>query len=296
MHRRRRAQLSLIDLLPIHTGISEDHLLVVLKSYFDGGNQADSSRYDVLSLASISGTPSQWRAFEREWKATLKTHNNTPWLHTTDALTLNDPYTKANGWDESKVQDFISGCVQVIENHLTIPNIEDRSKPGRDGLFSHVISVVLKDFIRARDACADLPKTVEEICATQSVAMVFERGKAKGADFYYLTFDQNEAFMGHVLDRQRNRKARKHLQPVVGRILGTGEADMRDVPALQVADVLAWSYSHKRNKPLYPWQQTLLKHYKWVDDWYEYDDLLKLVPGVSSLVKSWNLPPRTPTR
>jgi hypothetical protein len=30
---------------------------VLLKSYLDGGNQADSTRYDVLSLASVTGEP-----------------------------------------------------------------------------------------------------------------------------------------------------------------------------------------------------------------------------------------------
>jgi len=295
LHRSLVAQFSLVDLMPIHSGISKEHLLVVLKSYFDGANQADSSLYDVLSLASISGTPSQWRAFEREWKATLKTHN-APWLHTTDALTMNDPYTTENGWDAHKVQAFLSGCIGTIENHLVVPNIEDRTKEGKYGLVPHVVSIVLKDFIRARDANADMPRAVEELCVTQSVATVFARGDALGADFYYLTFDQNEPFMGHVLDRQRNRKARNHLKPITGRIMHTGESDMRDVPALQVADIFAWSYSHKRTVPLYPWQSTLLTHYKWVDEWFEYDDLLKLIPGVTDLVKSWNLPPRKPTR
>jgi hypothetical protein len=176
-------QFSLIDLMPVHIGISKEHLLVVLKSYFDGGNQADSSRYDVISLASISGTPNQWRAFERDWKAVLKTHN-APWLHTTDALTMNDPYTTENGWDKDKVQDFLSGCVGTIENHLVVPNIEDRTKEGKYGMFPHVVSIVLKDFIRARDTNPDMPRAVEELCATQSVATVFARGQAQGANFY----------------------------------------------------------------------------------------------------------------
>jgi hypothetical protein len=58
---------------------------VVFKSFFDGGNEADSTQYDFVSLASVSGTETQWRAFERDWGAVLKKHN-APWLHTTDVL------------------------------------------------------------------------------------------------------------------------------------------------------------------------------------------------------------------
>ena len=34
---------------------TEDHLLVALKSYFDGSNHADSSEYDRISIASVCG-------------------------------------------------------------------------------------------------------------------------------------------------------------------------------------------------------------------------------------------------
>ena len=37
---------------------------MVLKSFFDAGNQADSTQYDVVSLASVSGTSEQWRPFD----------------------------------------------------------------------------------------------------------------------------------------------------------------------------------------------------------------------------------------
>jgi hypothetical protein len=189
----------------------------------------------------------------------------------------------------------MSDCVTVVEHHLCVPNIENRSKEGRAGLIPLVVTVVLEDFIKARSSNTDVPETATELCGAQSVAMMLARGKAMGVDFYYLTFDQNESFMGHILDRQNNRKARKHLEPIAGRIEQIDESDMRDVPALQMADLFAWSYSHKR-KPIYPWQHRMLSHAKWVDDWYDYDAIAKVIPGVAALVKSWALPRRRPTR
>ena len=268
---------------------------MVIKSFFDGGNQADSTQYEVASLASISGTPDQWRRFTPDWKAVLKRHS-APWLHATDALTLNGPYTQRRGWDKTRVNEFISDCVSVINNHLTIPNIADRRKPGRVGLFPHVISIVLKDFNKARDVVPNFTQDATELLAVQSAFLIFERGKAGGAHFYYFTFDQNEPYMGHILDRKNNRKARRHLAPYLDRLQHIGQSDMRNVPALQVADLFAWSYSHKNHRPLYDWQKSLLKHRQWVDDWYDYDAMIKPIPGAGDIIKSWRLPKRKPTR
>ena len=270
-------------------------MIVILKSFFDGANQADSTQYDVISLASVSGTSEYWRPFERDWKATLKRHH-APWLHTTDAVSLKrQPFTKENGWDEAKRDVFISDCVTVIEKHLLHPKSK-REPRGRPGLLAHVVTIVLSDFIRARTANPEVPRDVTVLCATQAVDRAIARGKVIGVHHYYLTFDQNEPFMGHILDRQHNRKARKHLAPVIERISHIGESDMREVPALQMADLFAWCYSHKKRTPRFDWQNRLLSHRKWIDDWYTYDKLIRIIPGVADLVQSWGLPPRKPTR
>jgi len=163
-------------------------VFVLLKSYLDGGNQADSTRYDVLSLASVTGEPDQWRAFEADWASNLAAHH-AHWLHTTDALALKDPFTEAKGWNKVKVDAFISDCVGVIERHLIIPNFDNPKKPASPGLFPHVVSVALSDFVKARNVNPDVPNTAEEVCAVQSIFLVLERGRALGTHFYRLIFD-----------------------------------------------------------------------------------------------------------
>ena len=37
---------------------------MLLKTYFDGGNKADSSQYEILSLAAVSGTEEQWQRLD----------------------------------------------------------------------------------------------------------------------------------------------------------------------------------------------------------------------------------------
>jgi hypothetical protein len=117
-----------------------------------------------------------------------------------------------------------------------------------------------------------------------------------GAHFYHFVFDQNEPFMGHVSDRQTNRKAKKHLKSFVDRILSTTTGNMREVPALQMADLFAWCVSQKGRKPRFRWQNRLLNQRDWFHDWFGYDQIVNPIPGVPALVKSWNLPRRKPTK
>jgi hypothetical protein len=54
-----------------------------------------------------------------------------------------------------------------------------------------------------------------------------------------LIFDQGEPFHGHVLERWKHPKEKG--KPLYKGIRAVTEADMRFVPGLQMADMLAWS-------------------------------------------------------
>jgi hypothetical protein len=60
---------------------------MVLKGYFDGGNQADSRQYDRITLATVCGTADQWKTPELEWREVLTAHK-ADFLHTTNAVSL----------------------------------------------------------------------------------------------------------------------------------------------------------------------------------------------------------------
>lgn len=40
---------------------------MILKCYFDGGNQAEGKQYDVVTLAAVCGTNDQLKPFENDW-------------------------------------------------------------------------------------------------------------------------------------------------------------------------------------------------------------------------------------
>lgn len=263
---------------------------MILKSYYDGGNQADSRLYDVLTLAGVYGSKDQWIPFESAWKDVLRRHR-ADYLHTSDAVALQGEFHNEKGWDKTKRNAFITACVKVIEDHIAL-RISKKSA-GRLGLGVCTQTVKLKDYIKARSVKPDLP-VVTEICATNALARTLEWGEdIMGANFYHMFFDQGEPYYGHVKDRKDNRKAKK-LLPLMGRITSMTEVDMRYTPALQMADLVAWCCSHKQANPRYKWQNRLLS-LNWIDDSFDYDRLLNPVQQSIDLVKTWKLPRRKPT-
>jgi hypothetical protein len=102
--------------------------------------------------------------------------------------------------------------------------------------------------------------------------------------------------MGHITQRARNKKSRRHLKLLFDRILSIGEADMRRVMALQLADLYAWCISHKTAKHRRKWHNRILNQRKWIDDHYGYDAIVKVNETMVELTKSWSLPPTRATR
>lgn len=263
---------------------------MILKSYFDGGNQADSKQYDVLTLAAVSGTHAEWFPFNKEWRKTLGKHG-VEWLHTTDAISLADPFSRRKGWSETKRDALLMDCVRVVGRHIARQNRPN--EPGRYGLYPFTVTVVLKDFIEARKITSGLPTTAAEACVTQALAKCLEWGVNAVAEHHHLIFDQGEAFRGHIVDRNRSRKALKDV-PVLGKITSIEEADMRKLPPLQLADLYAWCVSHKERNLGFRWQEQLLSMDR-DDEWITYDRLINPIPGVADLVGGWKLPRRKPT-
>jgi hypothetical protein len=192
-------RLSLRDLSPVSC-IPRDHLLVIFKSYFDGASEPDS-----ITVATVCGTSEQWCAFEAAWNQVLDAHG-ADYLRTTDAVALQEGFSTEKGWDRSSVDRLISDCVDVIADHIEIPreNVDFQQRPG---LYPITLSILLNDFVQARQTNSNLPRSVTELCATESVSFCLKRGERLGANWYHLYFDQGEPFYGHIDDRMRHPKA-----------------------------------------------------------------------------------------
>ena len=113
----------------------------------------------------------------------------------------------------------------------------------------------------------------------QATDSVFRQGIEYGANWFHFVFDQNEPFLGHIKDRRENKKARRDLEPINTRVTSLIEADMRRVPALQVADIFAWCVTNKLRTSRHRWQNRILR--LTTNDWLTYDILVSPRPGVA---------------
>ncbi len=286
-------QLSLSDLSPL-ANIPKDHLLVAFKAYFDGGNEVDGSQFEVVTLAAISGDSIHWANFESQWWDIVRNRHHAKWLHTTDAVGLTGPFSIRNGWTTTKINALISDCVSVLERCCSAQDKNDFVI--YEGLRPSTISVNLPDFKRA---LVKIPKlgTVEHLCATNCVQNVFSYGiYIAHAARFQLFFDQGEPFYGHIRDRVDNRASRKH-GPLWKMVTHLGESDMREVPALQAADLFAWSVNHfiEEHGARFDWQKRLLR-IKRENTYFRYARMMKPIWEHVELLQTFNLPKRKPSR
>ncbi len=130
----------------------------------------------------------------------------------------------------------------------------------------------------------------------QTVAQILpwsEYGANPRCEECHFFFDQGEPFYGHLVQLLENEKAKK-IAYQLRRITSRTEADMRRVPALQLADLLAWSHSHKldENKP--EWHERILAsslQTQWVDE----STITNNFPDHQRGWNSWGLPKRRAT-
>lgn len=124
---------------------------------------------------------------------------------------------------------------KAISKHIEIP----KGNRARTGLFPITLTIPLDDWRRARQTNPLLPTAVTETMATDCLSFCFKRGVKVGAKFYHLYFDRGERHHGHISDRYRSRKVKREVA-LYNRVAHLDESDMRDVPALQMADLFAW--------------------------------------------------------
>jgi len=260
---------------------------VALKSYFDGSNHADSSQYDRISIATVCGMREQWRRFDPAWKKVLSRHR-AEYLHTTDAVSLRNDFAKEKGWDKTRVDSFISDCVDVIEKQMFVPS-GFRDWTPRMGLYPITLTIPFDDWVRAKKTKPELPETIEELCATESVSFAFKWGRHIGAAKYQLYFDRGEKFYGFIHDRWCHPKAQKDIETMKN-VINVEKSIARFVPALQMADLLAWSIN-RANQETREWHMRL-HTLPYRSALLDYAHLINPRLGVLELRESWGLPRR----
>ena len=211
---------------------------------------------------------------------------------TTDAVMRINHY---NGWGEDQRDAFVQDCAKLMAGSI----LRDDER-GRliNGIVPATVTINLKDFKRVQGEMPDAPRDATEILATQAFGKLIEGGQFLNAHFWELFFDRNEPYRGHVVDRIRNPKFVKFMTQngvdIERRFVVGPELDMRDFPALQAADLLAWSVGQP-GPVRFLWQQTVLNMTR-EKEILGYDTLRSPDPITMNFVRYCKFPKRAATK
>jgi hypothetical protein len=187
----------------------------------------------------------------------------------------------------------LKDCVDIAARNCARATVDD--VPGKFGLYYFVVTFVLKDFIEVAKAIPGSPNNVNESCLRQALGEVLPWATEQGAcDECHLFFDQGEPFYGHLCHLLQNKKVLKDAY-LLQKITQQSKCDMRFVPALQLADLYAWTVSHKLATWQPKWQVKLLRtHYRW--QWMDQKNLRHVDIAGQERFLSWKLPKRAATK
>jgi hypothetical protein len=275
--------------------IPKDWWLVVLKSYFDGAQTANSDR---VTLACVCGTVDQWIPVELAWNQVIADHKAPP-LHTTDANALQKKFDRKEGWDNDRVNAYISACVDVLEDSLARPGkilvptasglLPNITKEGLNGI---TMTILVDDFRRAREVMPNFPNDIAELCASEVLGFVFRYGRRLGVEGYQLYFDRGEPFYGHVYDRWNGKKSKRQIEEMK-KVNTVVPVDMSISPALQIADLFAWCINHQDNVRR-QWHKRV-GDLSWDSYILNYEHLVNPTPGALERTAAWKFPKRRRT-
>jgi hypothetical protein len=97
----------------------DNHIMVMLRAYFDNSGQEDDPQHKVCSLAGFVTTVKKWRKFDKLWKQTLRQYK-VPYLHMKEFAPNIDPFEKFKD-DEQGRRQFIKSLIDIMdETHLMV--------------------------------------------------------------------------------------------------------------------------------------------------------------------------------
>ena len=218
----------------------------MLKAYYDCGNKLDSLLYKTVTLAGLFGRSKSLARFEREWDREIM-KQGARYLHTKDAIALENEFSEEYGWTREKVSTLISSLIPVIE-HANADGV---------GLISGTL--FLGDYRDCKNRVPDLVEP-EHLLSSYCVGKAIVTHKLsfpKDDGRIALFFDRDEPFYGHI----RNMWQRRDLQRTEtwSSIKQISEVSSDVFPGIQAADLLSWSINaaFRDNKLSFDWQLPL---------------------------------------
>ena len=220
------------------------HLLVALRSYFDGSGKSNNRESKFLTLAGFAAENDLWDDFDNGWRSILRDQGAT-YLHMGEAIRFTGEY---EGWDRDRVVSLVNGLVAFLAG-----------MPSDHQFHGFQCSVDLAAY-RAARKLKRIPSP-ERICARWGLSLILnwrDQWPAFPIETLDIFFDRNEEFLKH-LARDWNDKQIRRQYPFYELIGTIAPVEMRRTPGVQAADLLAWSTHRRLSASRVAWQDAIAK-------------------------------------
>src|SRR5436309_5487153 len=97
--------------------LDERYPLIVMRCFFDGSEGQDDNGSQWLTLAGYIASDKFWGQFQPTWEKMLRDrYPVAPYLHMWQMLSHEDPFERANGWTDDKINRFVSDALDLLQH------------------------------------------------------------------------------------------------------------------------------------------------------------------------------------
>jgi len=209
-----------------------------LESYFDGSNVGGWEKGSIVTLAGFAADGEVWAEFNEGWRQTLQDSGRRPavdHLHMRKAAHLLSPFDFRSGWNMERIGFLITDLLMYLQ---TIDKKRFRQ-------FACTVDLDAHRRVTSEGLVGDPPiQLCVDHCALTVLAWysLDYPGIIHSAHYF---FDESEPFkelFENKWRRERNNIFAPGASDMFWSVIKTvTTASMKDKPALQAADLLAWA-------------------------------------------------------
>ncbi|HWZ46338.1 MAG TPA: DUF3800 domain-containing protein [Candidatus Saccharimonadales bacterium] len=231
---------SLIGKCSGRVNLGKEDILIALRAHLDSSGKLEN---DYMTLAAVAASDQIWQKFEADWDKILSNHTpKATYVHMRELAHQHGGFDRKLGWNDENAFGLSNQCL-IYMNSL------DKK---RFKVFYCAID--LKAWRKLQAKNYPLPDPIEmcnwycsEIILAWYLGSYPEKPNMFRDSIRYF-FDQNEYFKGPFEDKwnkEKDRAEKTREWNIWQTIKGVSAVDMKDVPGVQAADIVAWAVNRE---------------------------------------------------
>lgn len=221
--------------------VEKDEILIALRAYLDSSGKLEDG---YMTLAAFAASDEMWGKFETDWKAILDGHTpRANYVHMREIAHQTGAFDRKLGWNDNNAFGLANKCLMYM-SHL------DKKR-----FHMFFCAVDLKAWHELRAETYPLPSPIElcnQFCPRGVMLWWFDKYPEIidiHKDSFKFFFDKGEYFKRPFEDEwiAESKRAEEQGKWSIWKLIEqVSEVDMKKVPGIQAADILAWAVNREQ--------------------------------------------------